>query len=193
MERPARVRLVGAVVLITAILMVLCAALAEVTVKPRFVQLQGFEVIGIDVRTNNANEAGQNGIIGKQWQRVMQEGLLDRIPNRADQNILAVYTDYASDANGDYTFVLGAKVRPAVNAPVPKGMVIKSIPAGRYAVFTSDRGPVARDVVETWKQIWAYYQSPTSGQRVYHADFELYDQRAADPNNAQVDIYIGVK
>jgi predicted transcriptional regulator YdeE len=180
-------------VLIAAILMVLCAALAEVPVKPRIVQLEGFDVVGIEVRTNNANEAGPNGVIGKQWRRFMQEGLLDRIPNRTDQNILAVYTGYASDASGDYTFVLGAKVRPAVDAPVPKGMVIKSVPAGQYAVFTSNRGPVAKVVVETWKQIWSYYQSPANGQRAYRADFEVYDQRAADPNNAQVDIYVGVK
>jgi predicted transcriptional regulator YdeE len=193
MDRPARARLVGAVVLIATILMVLCAALAEVSVTPRIVQLEGFEVVGIAARTNNANEAGPNGVIGKEWQGFMQEGLLHRIPNRADQNILAVYADYSSDARGDYTFVLGAKVRPAVDAPVPKGMVIKSIPAGRYAVFTSNRGPVAKVVVETWKEIWAYYQSPANGQRAYRADFEIYDQRAADPNNAQVDIYIGVK
>jgi predicted transcriptional regulator YdeE len=174
-------------------MIVLCAALAEVGVKPRLVQLEEFEVVGIEARTNNSNEAGPNGVIGKQWEHFMQEGPLHRIPNRMDQNVLAVYTDYASDANGDYTFVLGAKVRPTADTLVPKGMVIKSVPAGRYAVFTSERGPVAKVVVETWKQIWSYYQSPANGQRAYRADFELCDERAADPNHAQVDIYIGVK
>jgi len=47
--------------------------------------------------------------------------------------------------------------------------------------------------VETWRQIWAYYQNPANGQRAYQADFEVYDQRAADTNNAQVDIYVGVR
>ena len=72
-------------------------------------------------------------------------------------------------------------------------MVSKSVPAGRYAVFTSERGPVAKVVVETWMQIWSYYESSANGERAYRADFELYDQRAADPHSAQVDIYIGVK
>lgn len=72
-------------------------------------------------------------------------------------------------------------------------MVMNTVPAGRYAVFNSDRGPVAKVVVETWLRIWSYYQLPANGQRAYRADFELYDDRAADPNNAQVDIYIGVK
>jgi len=168
-------------------------ALAEVTVKPRVVQLDTFEVMGIEVRTNNTREAGADGLIPKLWQRVTQERALDRVPDRIEQNIYAVYTDYASDANGDYTLVIGPKFKPTADTLVPKGMVIKTVPAGRYAVFASDRGPVAKVVVETWKQIWSYYQSPANGQRAYRADFELYDQRAADLNNAQVDIYIGVK
>jgi predicted transcriptional regulator YdeE len=175
-----------------AVLIVVCAALAEVTVKPRIVDIESFEVMGIEVRTNNAKEAGAAGVIAKQWQRVIQEHALDGVPDRIEQDIYAVYTDYASDANGDYTFVLGAKFSASPDALVPKGMVVKTVPAGRYAVFTSELGPVANVVVETWKQIWSFYQSPANGHRAYRADFELYDQRAADPNNAQVDIYIGV-
>ena len=170
-----------------------CAALAEVTVKPRIVEQEQFQVVGIEVSTNNAKEAGPDAIIGKQWQQFLSQGLLQQIPDRADQNIIALYTDYASDANGQYTFILGARVRPAPNPMIPSGMVVKTVPAGKYTVFTSERGPVAKVVVETWKQIWSYYQSPANGQRAYRADFELYDQRAADPKNAQVDIYIGIK
>jgi predicted transcriptional regulator YdeE len=169
----------------------ICFALAEVTVNPRILQLDAFEVMGIAVRTNNANEASAGGAIPKLWRRVMQEHALNTVPDPVDQNIYAVYSDYASDANGDYTLVLGKRVPSG--AKLEDGFLVKTVPAGRYAVFTSDRGPVAKVVVETWKEIWSYYQSPTNGQRAYRADFELYDQRAADPNNAQVDIYIGVK
>jgi predicted transcriptional regulator YdeE len=168
-----------------------CFALAEVTVNPRIVQLDAFELMGIAVRTNNAKEASADGAIPKLWQRVMQEHALNTVPDPVDQSIYAVYTDYASDANGDYTLLLGKKVRSGLKSS--DGLVGKTVPAGRYAVFTSGRGPVAKVVVETWKQIWSYYQSPVNGQRAYRADFELYDQRAVDPNNAQVDIYIGVK
>jgi predicted transcriptional regulator YdeE len=162
-------------------------------VHPKIVQLDGFAVVGIAARTNNAKEAGQDGAIPELWQRLMREHILDSVPGKINPSIHAVYTDYASDANGDYTLVLGAKVQPLREAVIPEGMVAKAVPAGRYAVFTSDRGPVAKVVVETWKTIWAYYQSPEHGARVYRADFELYEQRAADPNNSQVDIYIGLK
>lgn len=158
---------------------------------PKIIQLDGFAVVGIAARTSNAKEAGPDGAIPKLWQRVMQETVLDRVSSKMDSNLYAVYTDYASDADGDYTLILGAKVRPATHAP--DGMVMTKVPAGRYAVFASELGPVAKVVVETWKRIWDYYQSPDNGQRAYRADFEMYDQRTADPNNVQVDIYIGLQ
>jgi sarcosine oxidase len=166
-------------------------ALEKTSMHPKIVQLDGFEVIGIAVRTNNAKEAGPDGAIPKLWQRVMQERVLDRVPDKTSPDLYAVYTDYASDANGDYTLGLGAKVQPGTNPS--EGMIAKVVPAGQYAVFTSERGPVAKVVVETWLRIWSHYQIPANGQRAYQADFELYDERAADPNNAQVEIYIGMK
>jgi predicted transcriptional regulator YdeE len=170
-----------------------CVAFAGAGLTPRIIYQESFQVVGIEASTNNAKESGPDAIIGKLWQQFLSQGLLNRIPDKVDQSIIAVYTDYATDANGQYTFVLGARIRPIPNPVLPEGMVVKTVPAGRYAVFTSDRGPVAKIVVEAWKQIWTYYKSPANGERAYRADFELYDQRAADPNNAQVDIYVGVK
>ena len=121
----------------------------------------------------------------------MKEGLLSKVPNKVDSNILAVYIDYESDANGAYTLLLGARVSSADN--VPPGMVAKKVPAGRYAVFTSEKGFVGKVVPETWSRIWAVPKYASGGNRAYQADFEAYDQRAADPQNAQVDIYVGIK
>ena len=143
-------------------------------------------VIGIEARTSNAKEMTAEGVIGKQWTRFSKEGLLARIPNKADSAIVALYTDYQSDKDGAYTFVLGARVSSVKH--VPEGMVARKIPAGRYAVFTSDRGPAARVVFETWKRIWA---APLD--RAYKTDFELYDDRAADPQNTEMSIYVGLR
>jgi len=150
------------------------------------VSLDGFEVIGIAARTDNARETTARGIIGKQWQRFMQEGVLAQIDGKADSRILAVYTDYAGDKDGEYTFLLGAKVAP--DSPIRTGMSSRRISAGRYAVFTSERGPVTKVVPETWGRIWA---APLD--RAYRADFEVYDECATDPQNAQVAIYVGLK
>jgi predicted transcriptional regulator YdeE len=144
------------------------------------------QVIGIEARTSNAKEMTAEGVIGKQWARFTKDGLLARIPNKIDSAIVALYTDYESDKDGAYTFVLGARVSSA--ASVPPGMVARKVPAGRYAEFTSERGPAERVVYETWKRIWA---APLD--RAYKTDFELYDERAAAPRNTQMSIYVGVR
>jgi predicted transcriptional regulator YdeE len=155
------------------------------------VQQEGFTVIGISARTNNARETATDGAIGKQWARFMQEGILAEIPNKVDHSIVAVYTDYARDHNGDYTFVLGAKVSSSAN--VPEAMIAKKIPAGRYAMFTSDKGPGPKVVPALWMKINSLPKSAIGGDRAYRADFEIYDERAADPQNLQVDVYVGIR
>lgn len=150
------------------------------------IALNEVQVIGIEARTGNAKETTADGAIPKQWARFMKEGLLAEIPNKADPAIVALYTDYESDKDGAYTYVLGARVSSV--ASVPKGMVVRKIPAGRYAVFTSNRGPVSRVVYETWKRIWA---APL--HRAYRTDFEVYDERAADPQNTEMSIYVGIE
>ena len=159
--------------------------------NPKVVEREAFTVVGIAARTSNAREMTADGIIGKQWGRLMQEGLPARIPNKADQNIVAAYTDYASDHDGDYTFVLGARVKS--DQAVPTGMVAKKIPAGKFAVFTSEKGAAAKVVPEEWMKINSLPRSAVGGDRAYRADYEIYDERAADPANAQVDVYVGIK
>jgi predicted transcriptional regulator YdeE len=158
---------------------------------PKVVEETGFTVIGISTRTSNAKEMSGTGAIPQQWDRFMKENLLGKIPNKSDSNILAVYTDYESDANGAYTFMIGARVSSAED--VPPGMVAKKVPAGKYAVFISEKGFVGKVVPETWSRIWAVPKSSPGGNRAYRADFEVYDQRAADPQNAEVDIYVGIR
>jgi predicted transcriptional regulator YdeE len=155
------------------------------------VEFSEFFVVGIAERTSNEREMSGQGVIAKQWDRLFREKLAESIPNRADFNIYAVYSDYVSDHTGEYTFLLGAKVRNV--SKLPEGMIAKRVPAGRYAVVTSEQAPVVEAVVGAWKKVWAASQSDLGGERAYLADFELYDERASDPQNSQVDIYVGLK
>src|ERR1017187_9095708 len=72
--------------------------------------IQEFTIIGIVARTTNAKEMSGEGVIADQWERVMAGGIIEQIPNRADASVIAIYTDYESDAKGEYTFLIGAKV-----------------------------------------------------------------------------------
>jgi CubicO group peptidase (beta-lactamase class C family)/predicted transcriptional regulator YdeE len=159
--------------------------------NPKVIEQDGFTVIGIEARTSNAKEMTPDGIIGKQWMRIFQEGLIGKIPNKADSAIVAVYTDYASDHNGEYSYLLGARVTS--DTDVPAGMVAKKIPGGKFAVFTSEKGPAPQVVPALWMKINSLPNDAAGGDRTYAADYEIYDERARDPGNLQVDVYIGIK
>ena len=130
------------------------------------------------------------GEIPKQWAKFFKEGIASRIPNKADSNIYAVYSGYSSDHNADYDFIIGMKVSDV--SDVPPGMIAVKVPKGRYAMVTSAKGPVAQVVPQAWHQVYDLEDSHRL-KRAYKADFEIYDQRSLDPQNSQVDLYIGLK
>jgi predicted transcriptional regulator YdeE len=129
-------------------------------------------------------------MISRQWQKFFREGILAKIPNKIGPNVYTLYTDYASDRNGEYSFVIGAMVKEGTAAPA--GMVAKVLPGGRFAVLASDRGPLPKVVPEVWQKVWRL-EDEKKIQRNYKADFEIYDQRNQDPQDAQVDLYVGMK
>ena len=72
-------------------------------ITSKIVEENGFTVVGIGARTSNAKEMTEQGVIPKQWERLMKEDLVNKIPDKADSSIIAVYTDYESDKDGEYT------------------------------------------------------------------------------------------
>ena len=72
---------------------------------------------------------------------------------------------------------------------VPENMTTLTIPAATYAVFTTRKGPIAEVVCEAWEYIWKWSKE---NKRAFTIDFELYDERALDPTNVQLDIYIAL-
>jgi predicted transcriptional regulator YdeE len=161
--------------------------------KPSLVtteSLPGFTVVGLSVHTTNQAEAGGNGLIPKMWQNAMQQGSLESIPHRADNNITVVYTNYASDNNGEYTYVLGVRVS-AVDK-IPDGMMTVAVPAGKYSVVESDQGSLPEVLPKVWTRINTMPATELGGQRAYKADFEIYPE-GFDWQNAQIPVYLGLK
>jgi predicted transcriptional regulator YdeE len=193
---PAHLRLLGG--LLSAGLLCLATVLVVTTVpagaamESRVVELPEFSVIGIQVRTSNAKEVTGGGAIPKQWGKFFKEGIADKIPNKVDSTVYAVYTNYASDYNGEYDFIIGMKVSSV--SDVPPGMVAKKVPKGRYAIVTSAKGPVAQVVPQAWQRVYSLDDhKQLGGTRAYKADFELYDQRSQNPQDSQVDLYLGLE
>jgi predicted transcriptional regulator YdeE len=155
----------------------------------KMVELDAFTIIGIAERTTNALEMTEQAKIPALWGRFYQEAVMEHIPGKKANVTYGCYSDYENGADGAYTITLGAKV--ALDS-VPDGMNAVTLPQARYAVFTSRKGPITEIVPELWQAIWAWSET-SELVRTFTGDFELYDERCANPEEAQVDIYIAVK
>ena len=149
-----------------------------------------FYVAGFLVRTNNADEASGKGKIGDLWQRFFKENLGAQIPNRADSALTVVYSEYASDEKGDYNYLLGARVTSTDH--LPAGMTFKQVQAGTYAVVPTQVGQMPGVLQETWQRIWKMSPNEMGGKRAFATDFEIYDERSANPEHAQVEVHVGM-
>lgn len=148
------------------------------------VKIDAFHVIGISVKTTNKDQQSAQDI-GALWGKFMQEQILDKIPNKIDNTVYSIYTDYEGDYTQPYTTVLGCKVSSLEN--IPEGMVGKTFEGGSYTKFVS-KGDLTQGVVfQDWLKIWN-----TGLNRNYATDFEVYGERAMNPNDAEVDIFVGV-
>lgn len=157
----------------------------------RIVELDAMKLAGIAARTTNANEMSGNGKLGPLWGRFWSEQIAARIPNAKEPGTsYGCYCDYENGAMGEYTMLIGASID--LHAEAPAGMEVVEVPAAKYAVFTTERGPLVEVVTRAWQSIWKW--SLSSGEeRTFTGDFERYDERSANPQDAQVDIYIAIK
>ncbi|MEO8211302.1 MAG: GyrI-like domain-containing protein [bacterium] len=147
----------------------------------KLTSLDEIKVIGIQARTIN-NTAHID--IAQLWQKFYSENIKDKIPNKINDDILSLYTEYESDYTKPYTVIIGCKVKDF--SKIPEGMVSKIIPASKYAVFTAI-GKMPDKIVETWQNIWK-----SNLERTYTGDFEIYSEKYNLPE-PEVDICIAIK
>lgn len=146
--------------------------------------LKEFYVIGIAVRTTNEN--GKAGIdIPELWNKFMSENLIEKIPNKIDNTIYCIYTEYEKDYTKPYTTILGCKVSSIEN--IPNEMVAKTFENENYRKFIAKGNILQGMVFAEWTKIWN-----TEIDRKYSADFEVYGEKAQNPENAEVPIYISL-
>lgn len=161
--------------------------------KKELINKPEIKLIGLTARTNNQNEMDpETSEIGKLAGHFWGQNIASQIPNRKNPGAtLSIYTDYDSNEHGNYTYFIGEEVNSFEN--VPSEFQQLTIPAATYQKFTTSSGKMPAVVINAWKEIWKMSSADFGGERAYVADFEVFDQRANDPNNASLDIYIGIK
>jgi len=146
--------------------------------------MDGFVIVGLRIKTTNENaQSGKD--IPALWDRFMKENIVSKIPNRIDDTIYAIYTNYEGDYMKPYDTILGCRVSKA--DVIPDGMFTQTFDAKTYAKFTC-KGDVTKGAVyDTWTTIWN-----SKLDRQYYADFEVYGVKSSDPKNAEIDIFVSV-
>ena len=138
------------------------------------------QVIGLQVRTTNEEEINQSRqkIVGL-WKRFYSEVL----PTLGEGGtVYGIYHNYESNKEGAFDVLVGADLLKEVTQEMKSVEILE----GKYLKFPV-KGELPEAIIETWKQVWAYFDDPSVDERrAYKTDFELY--LSAD----EVDIYIGV-
>ncbi len=145
--------------------------------------IEAFKLIGLKLNGKTTNENGQSGVdCGNLWQQFERDNFADRIPGKLSDEVYAVYFDYDGDHTQPFSYFIGCKVK--IHAEAPQGMSSLIVPAGNFSKVIA-KGTMPDCVADSWKNIW-----DSETDRTYEYDFEVYDQRSKDWNNAEVDIFV---
>ena len=151
-----------------------------------------FYVVGITERTSNALEMSGGGKMLLMWSRFFADLISTRVKNKVNPNeIVALYSNYESDENGEYDYTIGYVVDNIDD--IDDNLTIKEVPSQEYVMFTTEKGQMPAVLIKLWQKIWnASAQGFSGRKRAFNTDIEVYDERAANPINSQVDLYLSV-
>ncbi len=142
-------------------------------------------LIGLRWPQKTRNRDGQSSRdCGQLWQEFekQRKEYGDRIPESAP--VYAVYFDYGDEDRDEFAYFVGVESEPGT--PLPPGWERLDIPAQSYHLEWA-RGKMTGCISDAWARIQG------SGiERGYHYDMEIYDHRARDWENAEVEIRVSL-
>ncbi|MDU2120966.1 MAG: GyrI-like domain-containing protein [Clostridium celatum] len=134
-------------------------------------------IVGVSAITSN-DDPKMGEVIGSLWGKLYEGGINEIIKNKVNEYAIGLYSDYEDNK---YCVTVGNEVSSVEN----EELIVKKIPAGKYAKFSIE-GHMQKAVAEAWNKIWQM-----DLDRSYKADFEEYLN--ADYDNAKINIYISVR
>ena len=142
-----------------------------------------FKLIELSLGGKMTNQNGQSGIdCGNLWQKFEKGNFSERIPDRLNNEIYAVYFNYEGDYTQLFSYFIGCKVKN--DTIITQGMTHMSIPSGNFTKVVA-KGKMPDCVANSWNDI-----SNSNTERSYNYDYEVYGERSRDWNDAEVDIFV---
>lgn len=137
-------------------------------------------ISGISITTNNKNEMNEEtSKIPTLWDDYEEKNVYSATHDKANNSSMyGVYSNYTSDVNGDYDVTVGVEVTKS-----KKAIVIED---EKYLVFKKE-GELPQVVIDTWKDIWDYFENNDDYKRKYSIDFEHYTKED------EIEIYISIE
>lgn len=163
----------------------------NVTVHPKIIECPQIMVAGLrgetTLRDNKLKEL---------WKRLHK--VCTHIPNPSPNARYfgiceACHENTLYTMNNDIIFTEVAGIEVDSFEGLPHEFVQKTLPQGRYAVFTH-KGTL-RTLPQTFHYIWSTWVLTTKEEMDWREDFELYDQRFLGYHhpNSEIDLYIPIK
>ncbi len=149
-------------------------------------RIEEIKLIGLALPSKTTNKNDQSAIdCGNLWKKFEKGNYISEIPHKLNNDIFAVYHGYEGDHTQPFSYFIGCQVNN--NAELPEGMDAFTIPSATYQKIIAS-GKMPDCMTKTWKEIWE-----TDLARTFETDFEVYDERSQNWENAEVDIFLSVQ
>lgn len=159
----------------------------KITMEPRFVETEKIMVIGLMANFNDESKKG----IPDLWAAFAPR--MGEINARIEGTTYGVCFPAAlNEENFDYM----AAVPVSNFDAVPEGMVARTVPAHKFAVFTHKTGDdsLHNDLQKSVQYIWGTWLPNSGYEHARVPDFELYDERMDTiTGKGEFDLYLPVK
>ncbi|RAV21477.1 GyrI-like domain-containing protein [Paenibacillus contaminans] len=163
----------------------------ERIVPARIEELPSFTLAGISTVTTNEAELSKDGKIGKLFEQFHSQDIGKKLGVTIQEDgHYSCYFNYERGDAGLYEVMVSVHVREAFQLQNQDMIKTFTVPAAKYAVFVTERGPVIEMVQRAWATIWQWSQQP-GNNRAFTGDFEFYS-KDINPEDGQAEIYISI-
>jgi len=141
-------------------------------------------VMGVSTKVSTEVEDSKKQV-DQLWSQFFAEDIYNKIPSKANNNIVVIYFGYEGETKTTFQYLLGCEV--STSTPIPAGMTFKEIPASTYAQF-SVKGKFPEALKDTWESI-----SKSVLKRLYSGDIEIYATENGRPTYKDVIILVSIE